>query len=298
MVKTKARAPFGASLIILSSLFYASYGIWTTLIGSFLGGYTAAALRSTIVLLMLVPVAFAYKQLTVINIRRDWPYLVGLVASALLIWGPLYYAILNAGVGLSLAINYASIVMGMFFFGWLLAKEKLTRDKWISAGLGMTGLWLVFAPNLATIGWIALGAAFVSGFSNAAHMVIAKKLPYNATQCTVMVWTASLIANVPMALLFGERIAGGWHIEWVYVVIFAIASVAATWTFVKGLKLIDAGAAGVLGLFEIIFAVVIGALLFGERPSLIALGGIVVILIAAAIPYLKDYNVRRGTLGG
>ena len=248
MAKTKTGAPFGASLIVLSSFFYASYGIWTTLLGNFFGGYTASAIRSSVVLFMLMPVAIAYRQLGKINWKRDWGYLVGLVLSSVLVWGPLYFSIVHAGVGISLAINYASIVIGMFFFGWLLANEKFTRDKLLSAGLGLIGLWLVFAPNLATIGWLVLGAALVSGFSTAANMVIAKKLPYTTTRCTVLVWTASVLANAPMALLLGEpQLQLGWRIEWLYVVAFAITSIAASWMFIKGVKLVDAGAAGVLG---------------------------------------------------
>lgn len=297
--RSKSAAPLGASLIVLSSLFYASYGIWTTLMGNFFGGYTASALRSALVLLMLVPLAILYRQFEPINWRHNMQYLVGLLLSATLIWGPLYYAILQAGVGVSLAINYACIVIGMFFFGWLLARERFTRNKQLSAFLGLIGLALIFYPSVSVIGWLALAAAAVSGLSTAAHMVIAKKMPYNATQSTVLIWMASLIANIPMAFLFGESMPSiNLHVEWLYLVIFAIASIAASWTFIKGVKLIDAGAAGILGLLEIVFGLIFGVLFFSERPGLIVLLGAAMVIIAAAIPYIKDYNARRGTLDG
>ena len=54
------KAPLGASFIILSSVFYASYGIWVKLMGNFFGGYMASALRSVLVLLFLVPLALAW----------------------------------------------------------------------------------------------------------------------------------------------------------------------------------------------------------------------------------------------
>jgi drug/metabolite transporter (DMT)-like permease len=290
-------APLGASLVVLSSLFYASYGIWTKLMGDFFGGYTASALRSVLVLIMLAPLALAYRQLGPVNWRQNWRYLAGLVLSASLVWGPFYYAILHAGVGISLAINYASMVMGMFFFGWLLAGERFTKDKGLSAVLGFVGLWLIFAPSVSGLGWLALGAALISGLGSAAHYVIAKQLPYNATQSTVSVWTASVVANIPMAFLFHEpRPTIGLHMPWLYLVVFAGASIIASWTFVKGVKLIDAGAAGILGLLEIVFGVAFGAIIFGERPGLIVLLGVGAIILAAGIPYLKDYNAKRGTL--
>lgn len=293
----KQGAPLGATLVVMSSFFYASYGIWTVLLGNALTGFTASAVRSAMVLVMLVPLALLLRQVKPINVKRDWLPLLGLVVTSFLIWGPFYYAILTAGVGMSLAVNYAGIVIGMFFFGWLLAGEKMTRDKWLSAALGLLGLWLVFAPNMEGVGWMALGAAAVSGLSSAAHSVVGKKLKYSAIQTIILGWSASVIANVIMWIVLADSFPADLGIGWWYLVLFAVASVASTWMFMAGLKRIDAGAAGVLGLLEIVFGVVIGALLFNERPSLLALGGVIIILIAAAIPYLKDFNIRRGTLG-
>ena len=267
----KQKAPLGASLVVVSSIFYASYGIWTTLMGNFFGGYTASALRSILVLVILVPIAFLYKQLGPVNLRRNWTSLTGLIASSLFVWGPLYYAVLHAGIGIALAVNYASIVIGMFFFGKLFAGERFTRDKLLSTVLGIIGLFFVFSPDISNLRWIALAAAVLSGLSCAANSVAAKKISYNPTQSTISVWVTSVVANIFMALLIGEKIpAIGLHIQWLYLVFFAIASVGASYTLIKGLKLIEAGAAGILGLLEIVFGVLFGLIFFGER-----IGGIV-----------------------
>jgi drug/metabolite transporter (DMT)-like permease len=293
-------ASLGASLIILSSFFYASYGIWTKLMGDFFGGYTASAFRSVLVLAILIPIALFYRQLGAIDWQRNWRYFAGMVVASAFVWGPLYFAILEAGVGVSLAITYAGIVAGMFIFGWLFAGERLTRDKWISIALGLVGLWLVFSPTIvAGFGWLSLVAALVSGLGSAANSVIAKKMPLNATQATVLLWFASVLANIPMAFVLHENMpAVGWHVEWLYLVIFAIASIIASWAFIKGVKLIEAGAAGVIGLLEIVFGVLFGVVFFGERPGLVILSGVAIIIAAAAIPYVKDYNAKRGTLEG
>src|SRR5260221_11195946 len=108
-------APLGASLVVLSSLFYASYGIWTKLMGNFFDGYTATFFRSILVLLVMVPIALVCKQFEPLHFRNNWKYLIGMFIASLVVWGPYYYAILHAGVGISLAINYISIVIGMYF---------------------------------------------------------------------------------------------------------------------------------------------------------------------------------------
>lgn len=294
---TKPKAPLGASLVVLSSFFYASYGIWTKLMGNFFGGYTASALRSVLVLMLLVPIALLYRSLEPFALRKNWRYIGGMIIASLFTWGPLYYAILHAGVGVSLAICYASIVMSTFFFGWLFAGERFTGDKALATVLGIVGLGLIFSPSTASVQWLALFAALISGMTVGANTIFAKKIHYNAAQSTIVLWASSVVANVPMAFALREVYPHiGWHMEWVYLLCFAVASVVASWSLVKGVKLIDAGAAGVLGLLEIVFGVMFGVALFHERPGALVLMGVTVIILAAAIPYIKDYNAKRGTL--
>ena len=291
------KAPLGASFIVLSSVFYASYGVWTKLMGNFFDGYTASAYRSVIVLLLLLPIALSIRSFQPLRLRQNWHYIVGLIVASLFTWGPIYYATLHAGIGVSTTVNYASIVIGQFFFGWLLAGERFTRDKALSAGLGFVGLALIFSPSIHGLGWLALAAAAVSGLSVGANAVFAKKIKYNATQTTVVLWSTSIFANFLMAFVLRRPVPDfGWHVEWLYLVLFAIASLVASWSLVSGVKLIDAGAAGVLGLLEIVFGVLFGVVLFHEQPGFIVLIGALVILAAAAIPYMKDYNAERGTL--
>lgn len=114
--------------------------------GNFFDGYTASALRSVVVVLILASITFYYRRFEPLNLRKNWPYILGMLIASLFIWGPLYFAILEAGVGISLAVAYASIVIGMLFFGWLFASERFTKDKAVSAVLGIIGLALIFLP--------------------------------------------------------------------------------------------------------------------------------------------------------
>lgn len=66
----RTKAPLGASLVVVSSVFYASYGIWTKLMGSYFEGYTASALRSVLVLVILVPVAVRFGKFEPLNLKQ------------------------------------------------------------------------------------------------------------------------------------------------------------------------------------------------------------------------------------
>lgn len=295
--KKKLTAPAGASFVVLSSFFYASYGIWTKLLGNFFDGYTAASIRSVIVVLIMLVVAFIYHKFEPLNVKKNWLYIIGMIIGSLFTWGPLYFAILQAGVGISLAVCYASIVIGMFVLGWLFASERFTKDKAISAVLGIIGVILIFSPIISGITFLALVAALISGFSTAMTTVLVKKIHYNATQSTIVLWTSSIIANLFMAFILGKSYPPfDFQIQWLYLFIFAIVSIIASWSMTRGVKLIDAGAAGILGLLEIVFGVIFGVVLFHERPTLIALVGMAVIIAAAAIPYVKDFNAKKGIL--
>ena len=265
--------------------------------GNFFDGFTATVFRSFLVVVMLLPIALLRHRLQPLRLKENWRYILGMVAASPLTWGPFYYAILHSGVGISLTINYASIVIGQFFFGWLLIGEKFTKDKALSTVLGFLGLMLIFAPSTQRIGWLALVAALVSGLSSAANATFAKQIKYNAIQTTIVWWSTGIVGNMVMvALLHKHYPAFGWQVQWLYLVLFSVASVIASWSMVRGLKLIDVGAAGVLGLLEVVFGVLFGVVLFHEHLGYVVILGVVAIIAAAAIPYVKDYNTQRGTL--
>ena len=283
--------PIGSSLIVLSSFFYASYGIWTRMMGDFFGGYTASALRSILVLVILMPIALWYRKFEPINWKRNWQYLAGLTFVFFFIWGLLYYSILHAGIGISLGVNYAMIVIGSFILGSLFASERFTKDKAISALFGIVGLALVFGSSVGNLGWKPLVAVVISGLASAVYNLIAKRMPYNATQSTVLIWVTSAIANVIMALILSEvHPEIGWHAQWLYLVVFALMSVIASWTFVKGIQLVEVGIAGILGLLEIVFGVLLGVIFFKEQLGIVVLIGMAIIIAAASIPYLQELH--------
>lgn len=245
----------------------------------------------------MLPFALCKKQLAPIQFRRDAWNLLGLLFSTALIAAPLFYAVKIIGVGLSTTIAYAGIVIGAFFFGFVIGGEKYTKDKWVSTILGIAGLFFVFSPSTKSFGFLALIAALVSGLATGLNMVINKRIRYSATQSTILTWGATIISNVPLVLILNETMPKvRSDVHWLYLLGFATVSVLSSFTLISGLKLIEAGAAGILGLLEIVFGVIFGMLLFNEKLTLLIFIGIILITSAAAIPYFQHYNSKSGTL--
>jgi drug/metabolite transporter (DMT)-like permease len=45
-----------------------------------------------------------------------------------------------------------------------------------------------------------------------------------------------------------------------------------------------------------VFGVGFGMIFFQERPGALALIGAIIIIGASAIPYIKDFNLKKGTI--
>ena len=253
------------------------------------GSFAQVALRAGLIVALLVPIAYVRNQLQPIRWARDLKWFGLLLIACAFIGGPLYYSTLIVGVGLSSTVFYAGFVLAMFLFGWIFSRERFTLDKLIATLLGLLGLGLIFAPTASRFGFLGLGAGVLSGVAAALELVVSQKLPYSPMQTTILTWSASVITCVPVALLLGDHVSP-LGLPWVYLLLFAAAALAASWLSISGVKRLSAGAAGILGLLEIVFGVLFGVTFFAERPSSLVVAGIVAILLAAAIPYIKEYR--------
>lgn len=287
-------APIGAGLVVVSSLVYASYGIWVKLLGDYFGDFTLAVMRGAMVVLMLLPFALLKKQMKPINWRQDKWLLFWLGLSTFFISAPFYYAVKIIGVGLGTGILYAGIIIGTMLFGKIIGNEHFSKDKWFSIILSVVGLIFIFMPTAPTFGILGLLAALLSGIGSGLDYVTTKYLRYSPQQTTIITWSATVFINVPFLFFIHEPIPHiAFDIRWIYFLLFSIASLIASWLLIKGIKLIDAGTAGILGLLEIVFGVFFGVVFFNEHPSNPVILGMFCIIFAAALPYMQHYNNRK-----
>ncbi len=257
--------------------------------GDSFGSFQQALYRCIIVTFCLCGVGLLGKSLTRIHWRRDARWFILSFATSAFISGPLYYATLKAGIGIASALFYAGLILAMFFFGWLFSEEQYTRAKFVATVLAIGGLVAVFSPTLRHVGVLAMSMALMSGLASGLNITISQKIPYGATQSALIAWTLGIAANVAALLVLGQHFTthAANPAAWIYLLLFSLTSLTASWCVVHGLKLIDAGSAGLLGLLEIVFSVLFGVIFFGERPGKIALLGIGLIIMAAAIPYIR-----------
>jgi drug/metabolite transporter (DMT)-like permease len=283
---------YGSTLIVFSTIFYGSYGVWTRLMGNSFGAYAQAWIRCVLVILFLLPFAlFGRQKWQPMQWRKNRFWISLLLMASLLISGPLYYAINKVGIGLAILCMYSGTLISMFFCGWLFSGERYSADKFIATALALVGLLLTCSPSFGTASIVPLTAALVSGVAIGVNVVASQKIQYNSSQTAIVAWSTGVVVNVPAAFILHEHVPSlHADMHWMYLVFFAMASFASSWSVIHGVKLIEAGAAGIIGLLEIVWSLLFGTIFFHEHPGTLAYLGAVCIIAAAAIPYIKEFK--------
>ena len=84
-----------------------------------------------------------------------------------------------------------------------------------------------------------------------------------------------------------------FDLVWIWQLGYTAASMLAFWLIIEGLKYVEAGVGGLIGLLEIVFSVIFGIVLFNEEITANVFIGAVLILTAAALPHIQDIYSRR-----
>lgn len=291
----KNKAILGYIMILLSAMCFGSYGIWSKNIGSEFGVFFQGWVRSALILLIIIPLTYLTNNFKSIDKKdRKWFFIA--VAIGTFTQVPLYYAYIHMDLGTSNLIFFAMFVITSYLVGRFFLGEKITSIKLVSLLLAFIGLLLIFGFSLSKFTFLALFMAALNGVASGGEVSTTKKssTKYSSLLITVYMWLAILITHLPLSLLFGERqVPLAFNTTWFSMVAFAVAGLAGFWLVIEGYKYVDASIGGLIGLSEIIFAVVFGMLFFGEKlTTTIFIGGAFVIF-AAMLPDLTTLLLKR-----
>lgn len=284
----------GYLMILGSALGYASYGLWSKLIGPDFGVFTQGWVRSLVILAILIPIALFTRQFKPIA-RKDIKWILAIVFFGVLVQAPLYYAYINADLGTATVMFYALMLIASYIVGWLFLHERITTPKLAALLLAIVGMGVVFGLSVQHFAVMALLMAALSGAASGGEVALTKKLPHlTSLQLIIYVGIGIVLTHLPLALLLGEPWVSFDHVSaWSGMAGFTVVGIVAFWLAVEGFRYVDASIGGLIGLFEIIFAVIFGILLFSERLTLTVLLGGGLILLAAMLPDLTAIGHRH-----
>lgn len=290
----------GLIYMLIATLCFGSYGVWSRFMSPDFDLFYQGWTRAVVILLIIMPVIFIQRSYQKID-PKDYKYFFWFCLTSSLTQAPIYYAFNNMPVSSAHLLFFSSMLISMYAYGILVFKEKMDIRKIIGFLFALTGLVIIFDLNLKQATLLAILAAIMNGVFSGSEVSISKKISskYSPLFLSAIGWAAVIVANLPISFLLKENFYYDFFsIEWLYQIIYSLVSVLGFWSVIVALKYLEASIGGLLLLSEIIFAVLFGIFIFHDQITSSMLYGLIFILLAGAIPYLKSIClelVRKGS---
>jgi drug/metabolite transporter (DMT)-like permease len=278
----------GVIFILLSTIMFGSYGVWSRLIGNAFGVFYQSWTRTLLISLVLFPILYYRKEIVPIK-RKDWKWMSVFLVSTSLTQAPIFYAFNHMDIGTATLLFFVGTVITMYVFGVAFLGEKSTLVKAIAFALACVGLYATFSFSLIAFSLLAASMALLNGIASGVELASSKKLSgsYSPLYITWLSWTVIAVTNFIVSIAIGEKqIVPIFNLAWLYLAIYAVVSILGFWFAIEGLKYVEAGIASLIGLLEVVFAVIFGILIFHQELTKMVIFGGVLIMIAAALPHV------------
>lgn len=239
-------------------------------------------------------------------------YLFGLAVLLPLVWhhGPAAYRPKNVGgqflrgafhtVGLALwfvalpkipladmtAIGFTAPIFIMLGAG-LFLREPMRWERWLAAGIGFAGVLIVVGPKLGgSGGWYHL-VMLASAPLFAGSFLLTKGLTRYETTGTILVWQSLTVAllSLPMALP-GWQWPSAW--QWAGFALCGVLGSLGHYCLTRSFSVADISATQSVKFLDLIWATLIGWLMFADLPSRSTLIGGAVIFAATIWIALRE----------
>ena len=286
----------GTLFILNSALFYASYGIWSRLMGGAFGKFTQAWTRGLLLLTVILLINLKFRLFRAIK-HSDWIWFLIIALAGGLNQAPYYFGFQHLSIGTATLLFYASLVVSGYLQAKFALKEKINKAKLISLIVSIGGMILIYRFSLHPDQILAAILTCLAGFLGAATVVLTKKLSghYHEFQIMAGYFILQVVINGPLALITHEVFPPTTSIYlWIAPLAYAFSYLIANFGAIEGFKYVEGSIGSLIGLAEILFGVLFGFLFFHEIISLSTLVGGLLIIFAAAFPSLIDlFHHRR-----
>lgn len=285
----------GTSYILISALFYGSYGVWSRLMVRSFGEFSQAWSRGLILLMVVLLLNCKIKFIKRIE-RRDWKWFLTIALAGGLNQAPYYMGFKHLTIGTATLLFYAALVVGGYILGKVFFAEKLTMDKLSSLVIAIVGMVVIYGFSLSPSQLVPASMTVLAGLMGASTVILPKKLVGNYHELQIMVgyFLTQVLFNYPMAQLMGDQLpALALNSAWGGQLGYALAMMLANLAAIKGFSYLEPSIGSLLGLAEILFGIGFGVILFDESLGTgVTIGGLLITL-AAALPSLSEIWVRR-----
>lgn len=193
------------------------------------------------------------------------------------------------------AIAFSSPLWVAVLAGPLLG-ETVTRMRWMSAGIGFIGVLLIMRPGGPSFGW-ALLLPLAGALANVARDMMTRKLAKTETSLSILFW--SMLLSI---LVTAATYPFGWTavqtVDWAWIVFAGLVNAIAHFTMIAAFRYADASALSPYRYTSLLWALVLGWLIWDHFPDTVSLLGAAIIVGGAVMavrqPEAKPAGVPSG----
>lgn len=180
------------------------------------------------------------------------------------------------------------IMLGAYVF----FREAMRWERWVAALIGFSGVLIVVGPGLSGSGGVYNLLMLASSPVFAASFLMTKALTRYERAEVIVLWQAISVAlfSLPLALWYWQA-PSAW--QWFGFLGTGVLGVAAHYSVTRAFAIADISSSQSLKFLELVWAAILGWLVFGEIPSRSTLvGGAVICAATVWVAYRESRNRR------
>jgi len=187
-----------------------------------------------------------------------------------------FIALPHLGLADITAIGFTGPIFIMLGAAWFLG-EKMRVDRWVAAIIGFAGVVVVVAPRLTGQGGGYFLVMLASSPVFAASFLMTKTLTRYEKSGVIVLWQAISVTvlSMPMGLLHWSTPTA---LQWLEFLLAGILGSLGQYCLTRGFRAADISATQSLRFLDLIWASLMGWLVFSDVPSQTTLLGALVIL--------------------
>lgn len=234
-------------------------------------------------------------EISATNFKKILLLSLGFAPTPVLLYASYNY--ISTGAATTIHFVYPAFA---FLLCWAFYQEKIKRIQLLSLLLCTAGVVLFYNPGDDS-SLFGVVIAFLSGITYAFYAVYLSKSGLKSTEKFWMNfhmnWVSALMVlavSVPMGNFVLPSSAFGWGVGFVFSVLM---TVIAGVLFQLGINYIGPQKATIFSTFEPLTSVMVGVLFLNEQLDILAIGGIVIILVAVLLLIMADVLDSKATNG-
>lgn len=179
----------------------------------------------------------------------------------------------------------------IMFGAWAFFREPMRWERWLATGIGFAGVLIVVGPRLSGSAGVYNLVMLASAPMFAASFLITKALTRTETTGVILVWQSLTVSifSLPLAFLHWQA-PTPW--QWAGFVLCGLLGSAAHYCLTRSFRVADISATQSVKFLDLVWAALLGWLVFADVPTQTTLVG------GALICAATIWVARRESTGG